>query len=149
MGQCFNDCMGDESMRKGRWNSYAGGLIHSCTSNIFKTEWPEQPTNFLGTVRKPAYPVLWQFKGATLWPTAGWDGCYHLLKGNLVLQHLASEPPKDAKSTDTPLPSGVQGIATIISKRDRSAESTYCFVWNWERQSSSFKKSVIFFFFFF
>lgn len=74
------------------------------------------------------------------WCTAGWGGCQHLLKGNIVFQHLESEPSEEIKSTDTSPPSGEQRSTAIISKRVWNTEMTFCFVWNLERQSASFSK---------
>lgn len=128
-------------MMDGRWNSYSA-LIHTGTRSVFKTEWAEEPTRLHGTVQKPVSPVLWQFKGLISCSLAGWDGCY---PSSVLAPSIRAS--QEAKSTSTPLPSGEQTIS-IISKRDWSAKKTNCFVWNWERQTTSFIFTLVFWFFF-
>lgn len=55
---------------------------------------------------------------------------------------------QETKSTSKSLPSGEQTIS-IISKKGWSAGRINRFVWNWERQTASFKTPVLPFFFFF
>lgn len=129
-------------MREGSWNSYAGDLIPTGTWNTFKAKWTEQPTNFPWPFQKPACPV---FRGRRIYSTCCGTTIIHSRVGWVLappqrLQHLESEPPKEKKSTDSSPPSGEQRITAIISKRLWNAEMTYCFVWNWKRQSASFNK---------